>query len=330
MPATAPRRDDTLVARFARAAERWIERPFIGRFGDGLIHFISYGEAARLVTDLAAGLAARGVAPGDRVTLRADARAVDTTCLLTLALARRAALAVPVVAPDDRPFDLDPDDPGAMRALVELGRRAPCAPCALTPEVPLVADPDPSETTPCTHAQVLTLASALRERLPFEATTVALSHLPALSLPHLAALCAVVDHGAALVHEPRAAALCAAARAAHPRLLFAPSAAAPSLHAALYAGLGDGPGAAPLLRAKLALARRRRELAAGRRKDPLVNLAHRLLDRVSTRRARLRLGHSIEAIAFFGTPPPGTIREGLELLGLPVVVVTPVAESAPG
>ena len=63
-----------LAAMLLDRARAWAGRPMLRAFREGAWHATSWGEFARAVASLARGLAAAGIAPGDRVAIVAGNR----------------------------------------------------------------------------------------------------------------------------------------------------------------------------------------------------------------------------------------------------------------
>src|SRR5579872_5086998 len=83
----------SLPAMFFATAQRRGERPFLWAKKDGRYQPTSWTEAANMVSRLARGLAALGVAPGDRVVLAAESR--PEWAIADLAIMSAGAITVP-------------------------------------------------------------------------------------------------------------------------------------------------------------------------------------------------------------------------------------------
>ncbi len=102
-PGTAPDRlvqvnpvlqPDTVYARFAATAERFSSRPALLSKQKGEYRALTYGQMMHAVAELAAGLARRGVKPGDRVAIYSYNR--PEWVVTDLAVARLGAVLVPL------------------------------------------------------------------------------------------------------------------------------------------------------------------------------------------------------------------------------------------
>ncbi len=85
---------DTIYARFAATAERFGDRPALLHKKDGEYQAITYRQMMQAVAELAAGLAQRGVTPGDRVAIYSYNR--PEWIVTDLAVARLGAVLVPI------------------------------------------------------------------------------------------------------------------------------------------------------------------------------------------------------------------------------------------
>lgn len=146
---------------FTVAAERG-ERPFLWAKRDGAYHSLSWIEAARTVNQLARGLVALGVQPGDRVALAAENR--PEWALADLAIMSAGAITVPAYTTntvDDHRHIL-----GNSGARAVIASRSPindrvAAAAAQVPSVEaVVVVDDPAPESARTWANVLELGDA--------------------------------------------------------------------------------------------------------------------------------------------------------------------------
>jgi len=84
----------TVARAAAEAAERFPDRVVVRYRRDGGWRELTYGEVAELVDELALGLIARGLEPGDRVSILANTRPEWT--FASLAISRAAGIVVPI------------------------------------------------------------------------------------------------------------------------------------------------------------------------------------------------------------------------------------------
>jgi len=326
----------TFSAMFAQSAQRQVDRPCLGERRAGVIEWVSYGEVARQVNALVAGLVARGLGAGDTIAVRGDQSVGSAVAILALGTlgATCVTYAANTLPPAGvRVLDRDDNDTGSgYRTLLALGRAAQ----------PL------RELAQSGHAQVEDCARAaetlaLLAAVPIGPDDRMLSIVPAHSPAGLSlGLAAPLAAGAALWRCSNVAGLLRDAPKVHPTVLLATPEQLHTLHLCLrdhISARGHVPEA--LLALKLTLARRRRALAAQRRRDLVLNIGHLLVTRPVARHVRSLLGHQLSLVVAVG-PSDGSrkrygglasdgsrrrdglaaeVRELFELLGIAVSTV---------
>jgi long-chain acyl-CoA synthetase len=129
--ATSPK---TLAALLPAAVERFPDRVAARHRAGGDWHDVTFAEVSEIATQLALGLVALGIAPGDRVALLCETRPEWTYCDLAITLAGAVVVPVyPTSSPEECEWVLA--DSGAVAVIAETPAQVALA-CALRGTLP--------------------------------------------------------------------------------------------------------------------------------------------------------------------------------------------------
>lgn len=248
-----------LASLFEISAQRYADRPLLGLASPRGWRWVSYGEVARLVTELRSGLALQGVRAGARVALVSDNRL--EWAVSAYAVAGLGAALVPLRAgtppgevgrvmqdlgaahalvPDEplaaplrerlaaaRPaavftFDGQAHEASSLKHLLDAGRVAPTEALATADDTPAMIIQGPRGAVTLSHGNLLSATRAVCDAFPLGPDDVAYSFEPwSDSFTQVMELHALVRTGGALALASTSAGDPRELRAAEPTVLFA-------------------------------------------------------------------------------------------------------------